>query len=144
MPGQGQGGLCRRCNRPTSKHKHKQANRSQEHKLQVSTQNSEAQNQYKAHKIYKIHHRDTSKQADLMNTSCIEAHNITQHTISTKHTICVKTQHTIQTSTSWREEQQHILKHSTRPVYMRHQILNSAQSITQKWYKKTMIYTKII
>ena len=98
MPGQGQGGLCRRCNRPTSKHKHKrkQVRRSQEHKLQVDTQYNTTQNQYKEHKIYKIHHRDTSKQGCLKNTSCIEAHNITQHIINTKHTIYVKTQHTIQ------------------------------------------------
>ena len=57
MPGQGQGGLCRRCNRPTSKHK--QARWSQEHKLQRGTQ---------------------------YNT----AHNITQHTTSTKHTKYIK------------------------------------------------------
>ena len=90
MPGQGQGGLCRRCNRPTSKHKHKrkQVRRSQEHKLQVSTQYNTAQNQYKAHKMYKIHHRDTSKQGGLKNTSCIEAHNQYK-----AHDICKNTAH---------------------------------------------------
>ena len=90
MPGQGQGGLCRRCNRPTSKHKHKQARRSQEHMLQRSTQYNTANSEYKAHKIYKIHHRDTSKQGGLKSTSCRSAHNITQHTISTKHKKYIK------------------------------------------------------
>ena len=79
MPGQGQGGLCRRCNRPTSEHKHKQARRSQEHKLQRGTQYNSAHNQYKAHNVFKNTAHYTNEHKLKRSTA---AHTKTQHTTS--------------------------------------------------------------